>query len=104
MIQKQCPNLKELSLAGCIGITDISGSFFYPMLIFPNLEDLDVSHCDSLHTLKLEAPSLQTLKARSNPLLQQVHLIRYIAEVDFIESPQVALNHTRPENYLKKSK
>ena len=93
IIQKQCPNLKELSLAGCVGITNISGSFFNPKLTFPSLESLDVSYCTNLHTLKLETPLLGNLKGRNNPLLKQVELITWTAKIDFTESLEINLNH-----------
>ncbi|MBA2369615.1 MAG: DUF4116 domain-containing protein [Candidatus Protochlamydia sp.] len=95
LIQKQCTQLKRLSIKGCAGITSISGTYWYPILSFGKLEELDVSDCHLLQSLKLDAPLLNILCMENTPNLkvfenkkiflaaikQEAHLLQYSAEI-----------------------
>jgi predicted RNA-binding protein (virulence factor B family) len=72
LIQEKCPQLKRLSLKGCANITEIRGSYWSPVLGFTKLEELDVSDCRNLQSLKLDAPSLKILKFENTPILKNV--------------------------------
>ncbi|MBA3238137.1 MAG: tetratricopeptide repeat protein [Parachlamydiaceae bacterium] len=70
LIEKKCPHLKILLLAGCTGLTEMSGlSYgFSRLLKFSKLEHCDVSHCSELRVLKLDAPCLQKFEYKYSPL------------------------------------
>lgn len=70
LIEKKCPHLKTLLLAGCTRLKEISGiSYGFPRLVkFPKLEYCDVSHCSELRLLKIDGPYLQKLEYKHSPL------------------------------------
>ena len=78
----KCPNLEELCLENCSGITKIDdGALFRAKkLLFPALRSLHISHCENLTEANIHSPKLQELKLHENVKLQgcdQCELIGY---------------------------
>ncbi|MGZ3732782.1 MAG: DUF4116 domain-containing protein, partial [Parachlamydiaceae bacterium] len=65
LIQKKCPQLKELILTGCPKITELGESLFTSRLTFTHLETLEISHTPCT-TLIFTAPKLRSLSISYN--------------------------------------
>ncbi|KIC73819.1 hypothetical protein DB44_AU00010, partial [Candidatus Protochlamydia amoebophila] len=72
-IEKSCPNLKQLYLNRCAQLRAFEKSrfpFASTYLQFAKLQKLQLTRCETLASIHLDAPLLHTLKADKNPQLK----------------------------------
>ena len=76
-IQRRCPNLKELHLSGCEGLTAVvdEGYLSNSPLTFSCLKVLSIDQCPNLKEVRLKSPCLEKVCGNDNPKLIFVELV-----------------------------
>lgn len=82
LIQKCCPQLRELTLVGCGMVKNITNEFRY-------LQMLRINRCSQLREIILEALALRELQCEHNPNLSKIDLTSCVANVEIKNCPKV---------------
>ncbi|CAF23789.1 hypothetical protein [Candidatus Protochlamydia amoebophila] len=101
-IEKSCPNLKQLYLNRCAQLRAFEKSRF-PLtptyLQFAKLQELQLTRCETLVSIQLDAPLLHTLKADKNPQLKMLFFKAFAPYVrgNFTKCPALDLETIKKE-------
>lgn len=91
VIQKICPNLKELYLCGCDNLESIRLDNTSP-LVFDRLVILEAQSCQKLKNVLIDAPFLERLLLNNNPNLVKLNVLAFSTHTRINECRSLAAN------------